>query len=392
MVAVLESFQATEPALAWLQTLAHLRLARMAHAAVKLGLADALQGNARTVADLARATSTEARALRHFLRALCAAGLAAEPAPGRFKLAAAGALLVSGRDPSVAAALLDFFDPALVPMDGLIRTIRTGRPAFEEAHGMSFYDYLDRQAADGGARFDARMNVGAGLRARALSALVDFGRVQLAMDIGGGEGLLLAHLLSLHPSLRGRLLERPRTAARARMRLAEVGLAGRCEVLAGDFFEAIPPGADVLLLSFVLHNWDDARCTALLTQCRRSMGPHAVLYIVEQVRDPKPLASVMEFLDLPTLELLGGRERTREEFRALVNGAGLRLVGITQVPGNPFCVLEVRRSRGSAATVARPRRLAAGPRRDGVGRVPAPRAGALSTTRMPLGARRRTHR
>jgi hypothetical protein len=75
-----------------------------------------------------------------------------------------------------------------------------------------------------------------------------------------------------------------------------------------------------------------------------------------------------------------------------VNGAGLRLVGVTQVPGNPFCVLEVRRSRGSAATVAPPSRLAAGPRRDGVGCVPAPRAGALSTTRMPLGARRRTHR
>jgi hypothetical protein len=360
MAAVLESFQAKQPALAWLQTLAHLRLARVAHATVKLGLADAMQGSARTVADLARTTATEARALRRFLRALCAAGLAAEPARGRFKLAAAGALLVSGRDSSVASALSDFFDPALVPMDGLVRTLRSGRPAFEEAHGMPFYDYLEREAADGGARFDARMNVGAGLRARALCALVDFSRVQLAMDIGGGEGLLLAHLLSLHPNLRGRLLERPRTAARARTRLAEVGLAGRCEVLAGDFFEAIPPGADALLLSFVLHNWDDARCTTLLAQCRRSMGPYAVLYIVEQVRDPQPLASVMEFFDLPALELLGGRERTRQEFRALVKGAGLRLMGVAQAPNNPFCVLEVRRSRASAATVARHRLRAGG--------------------------------
>jgi len=229
----------------------------------------------------------------------------------------------------------------------LIRTLRSGRPAFESVHGMHFYEYLDRQPADAAARFGARMNIGAGLRSRALGALVDFSQAQVVMDIGGGEGLMLAGLLSQHPTLRGVLFERPRTAARARARLADVGLAGRCDVVEGDFFEAVPPGADVYLLSFVLHNWDDAKATALLERCRQAMAPGAVLYIVEQVRDLQSQASVMEFFGLPTLELLGGRERTRQEFRALTKAAGLRLAGEAQVPGNPFCALQVRHRRGT---------------------------------------------
>ncbi len=340
---VLHDFRATAPGLAWLRNLAHLRLARVAHAMVVLGIADALEARPLGVATLARRTGTHAATLGHFLRALCATGLAQESARGRFSATEAGGWLRRAGEPSVALALQAFFEPELVPMDGLVQTVRSGRPAFEVTHGMPFYDHLERHALDGGARFDARMNVGAGLRARALLELVDWRSVGLVADIGGGEGLLLAHLLSRHAAMRGLLVERPRTARRARRRLAEVGLGRRCRVVAGDFFADVPTGAQAYLLSFVLHNWDDVRCAELLARCRQAMADDAVLHIVEQVREPGPDGSVLAYFDLPALELLGGQERSATEFRRLARHAGLRLTSIARQPGNPFAVLTVRR-------------------------------------------------
>jgi ubiquinone/menaquinone biosynthesis C-methylase UbiE len=340
--AVLEWFKEAEPALAWMQMLANLHFARIVYAAVKLRIVDALRKGPKTAHEVASVTSTDEVALHRLLRALSAGGVVVESKGGRFGLTPAGALLVSDGKPSFFGALLDFFEPELVPLDGLVRTVATGKPAFEERHGTAFYDYLAQKAPDGGAQFDASMNVGAALRARALLDGYDFSGVRTVVDIGGGEGALLTKILEVNPHLRGVVFERPRTAARARARLAQSGLAARCEVTEGDFFSSLPSGCDVYVLSFILHNWDDAQCVALLSQCRRAMGDGAVLLIVEQLRVPTTEASIVEYFNLRSLELLAGRERTKAEFRVILKNAGFRLAGVTQSPGAPFCVMEAR--------------------------------------------------
>ncbi|HEX7956172.1 MAG TPA: methyltransferase, partial [Pyrinomonadaceae bacterium] len=249
---VLAGFQDTEPALAWMQLLANLNFARIVHAAVKLRVVDALGAGPKTARQIASATNTDRHALHRLLRALSVAGVVSESSGGRFGLTPAGALLVSDGRPSFSGALLNFFDPELVPLDGLVRSVATGKPAFEGRHGMAFYDYLARKAPDGGARFDASMNVGAALRAHALLAGFDFSSVRTVVDLGGGEGALLEEVLEANGHLRGVVFERSQTAARARARLSKSGLAARCEVVEGDFFSSVPTGGDVYILSFIL--------------------------------------------------------------------------------------------------------------------------------------------
>jgi hypothetical protein len=341
---LLATFAETEPSLAWTRVLATLRFARVVHAAVKLGVPRALRDGPKTANEVAAATTTDAAALARLLRALSAAGVVVELPGDRFRLTVAGEALATDDEP-FAKSLLDYFDPPLIPLDGLVRTVATGRPAFDDRHGMPFYEYLARRAEDGGARFDASMSVGAAMRSHALLAAVDFARAAASstiVDVGGGDGTLLAAVLGEHPHLRGVVFEGKSTAERARARVASLKLSDRIDVVAGDFFASVPSGGDVYVLSFVLHNWDDARCAVLLERCRQAMGPDGVLHVVEQVRVPGEPAGLTDYCNLGTLELLGGRERTEAEFRDLLRAAGFRVARASAAPDVPFSILEAR--------------------------------------------------
>ncbi len=238
--------------------------------------------------------------------------------------------------------MLDFFDPPLAPLDGLVRTVKTGEPAFEERHAMPFYDYLNQRDPAGGAQFDASMSVGARMRSHALLSHADFADARVVVDVGGGEGVLLATVLEANPHLRGVVFESEQTAERARARLASRGLGPRAEAVAGDFFSFVPRGGDVYVLSYVLHNWDDARAISILENCRRAMDAGASLFIVEQVHVPTDEASLADYFGLSTIELLGGGERTESEFRSLLERAGLRFTRLARPSDVPFCVLHAR--------------------------------------------------
>jgi hypothetical protein len=337
----LTAFTQTEPTLAWLRVLGTLQFARIVHAAVKLQIPQTLRDGPRTAGEIAEATATDAMALYRLLRALAAAGVLVESDGSRFGLTRSGDVLIGGAKP-FSDSLLEFFDPSLIPLDGLIHTVKTGKPAFDERHGMPFYEYLARKAPDGGARFDASMSIGATMRSHALLRSADFASARTVVDVGGGDGMLLSAVLEAHPHLRGVVFEGAQTAARARARFDGRELGARAEVIVGDFFASVPGGGDVYVLSFVLHNWDDSQSVVLLEHCRRAMTDDAVLLIVEQVRVPTAEASLEDYLSLSTLELLGGRERTEAEFRAILERAGLRLTGVAFSPDVPFCVLEAR--------------------------------------------------
>jgi hypothetical protein len=129
------------------------------------------------------------------------------------------------------------------------------------------------------------------------------------------------------------LFDAPPVAPLAEAYLASMGLSSRCSVVAGDFFESVPSG-DVHLLSWILHDWDDARCTRILDRCRRAAVPGGKLLVVERLlpervhHDP---AAVLGDLDM--LVLLPGRERRLEEYRALIEDAGFRLERVLPVVG-----------------------------------------------------------
>jgi SAM-dependent methyltransferase len=152
------------------------------------------------------------------------------------------------------------------------------------------------------------------------------------MDVGGGNGAILAGLLRAAPGLRGIVFERESAARRAREYLEGAGLAERCRVVAGDFFESIPRGADAILLKHVIHDWEDEKATRILANCRRAMQPQARLLIAEGVYPPRIDRSLESrgaaANDVNMLVVSGGRQRSEAEFRALYQASGFELTRI----------------------------------------------------------------
>ena len=182
-------------------------------------------------------------------------------------------------------------------------------------------------------------------RDQAVVASVDLSGSRCVVDVGGGRGGLLSGLLTAYPRLRGILFDLPGVVEGAREPLREAGLAERCDVIAGDFREAVPPGGDAYFLSWILHDWDDPTARRILARCRAVMDEGARVLVVEMVLpegdDPSAPAfkRLVRQADLEMLAVVGGRERTAGEFEQLLNQSGFAL---TQTPlkGMPWSVVE----------------------------------------------------
>jgi hypothetical protein len=171
----------------------------------------------------------------------------------------------------------------------------------------------------------------------------DFSAIARIVDVGGGQGEMLARILAAHPGLHGTLLELPHARDGACAHLARAGVLERCEVVVGSFFESIPAGADAYLLKAILHNWDDTACASLLHQCRDAMAPHAALLVIERILPSPGVAPAwsMARADLNMLAALGGRERTHDEFEKLLSEGGFSL--LRRLPLSlDFSLLEAR--------------------------------------------------
>lgn len=173
-------------------------------------------------------------------------------------------------------------------------------------------------------------------------ATYDFGGLHRIVDVGGGSGVLLQAVLQANADVHGVLVDRPEAVRRATERLAAAGLAARTQCRVGDFFAAVPTGGDAYLLSRVIHDWDDAGARDILMRCREAMAPDARLLLVEAIV-PELAVDGPEAIrmDLHMLMLLGARERSEAEYRALLDGAGFALQHVVATGSPPgLSVLE----------------------------------------------------
>ena len=110
--------------------------------------------------------------------------------------------------------------------------------------------------------------------------------------------------------------------------LTAAGVGDRCQVVGGDFFEAVPEGGDVYIVSHCIHNWDEPSCVRILANCRRAMQQAGRLLIIEALVRPGDEPDPAKILDLAMLLIPGGQERSQEEYRILLEKAGLRLTRV----------------------------------------------------------------
>ena len=292
--------------------------------AVTLRVPDRIAAGAGHLDELAAACGADRDALGRLLRFLAHRGVFVEVAPETFTLTELGTLLCH-RDGGGHGAYLDL-DGLGARMDlafaGLPHAVRTGEPGYASVHGRDFWADLDAVPRFR-AYFDDLMRSLQRVTAPEVAALYPWRHVGHVTDVGGGSGGLLAELLGAHPHLRGTLVDRAEPAATAARMFAERGLADRADVVAGDFFHPLPPGADVYLVSRVLTDWSDAHATAILRRCADAAGPTGRILVVE-VLPTEPHVPHQSSYDLTMLVVVGGRERGLDDHIALAAAAGLR--------------------------------------------------------------------
>jgi hypothetical protein len=316
---------------------------QLINVAVMLGIADALADGPRSSDDLADVAGANPLALHRVLRGLAALGVLDEQDGGRFGLTPSGALLRSGVPGSFRAAALARGGLYYQVAAELPDAVRRGGSAFEQAHGRSFFDHL-AEYPDEAATFQASMAARSTHEADAVVESYDFGRFRRLIDVGGGQGILLAAILQSAPGVHGTLFDRPAAVEQARDRLRVAGVLDRCALVAGDFFAEVPAGGDCYLLSRVIHDWDDEAAVRILMRCRDAIAINGTLLLVEAILPEhaadQPAAIRM---DLHMLTLLGGRERTEAEYRTLLATMGFTLDRVIRTPSpSGICVLEAR--------------------------------------------------
>lgn len=317
------------------QLMGGYRVSQAIAVVAKLGIPDLLADGPQGSDALARATGTNETALYRVLRFLAGIGLFDEISPRQFALTGLGAGLRADVPGSIRPNVLMLLDDSKWgPWGQLMHSVRTGETAFDHVHGVGFFDYFHTHP-ESAATFNAAMTSNTAQSGAGGTGAYDFSGIRCLVDVGGGHGLLLATILQAYPAMRGVLFDLPAVVAGAAPTLEEAGVADRCEVVGGDFFAAVAPG-DAYILHQIIHDWDDARATAILANCRRAMQGAGRVLVVERAigADYRQALQVLH-LDLEMLVNLGGLQRTEAEYGALFAAAGLRLSTVVPL-GDPL--------------------------------------------------------
>ncbi|HEX7830692.1 MAG TPA: methyltransferase, partial [Thermoanaerobaculia bacterium] len=295
------------------------------YVAAKLGIADHLALGPRHAGDLAQRANVHAPTLLRVLRYLVSIGVFVQLDDQRFALNRPAEHLQTAHPRSLRPSALRAGEGLWDIASRLLPAVETGSTPYADVHSQTYFERMNARGND--AEFGARMSSSVAGLGDALARLDCIRDAKTIVDVGGGNGAILIAILRALPHLHGVLFERPAMLEVAREVVRAAGMESRCDLIAGDFFERVPPG-DVHLLSWILHDWDDERATQILRACRD--GERSSVVIVEvplperaETRASESAALTDPYsLDLQMLLLTGGRERTETEYRHLFESAG----------------------------------------------------------------------
>jgi hypothetical protein len=294
-------------------------LPRCLHVVAGLGVADALDATPRTAAELAEVVDADPDALGRVLRLLSAHGLFATDGD-TFSHTPASRLLRTDHPQSLRAFVRMFGLPINWAICGALEeSVRTGRLAAEAAVPGGLWTYYAEHPEEG-AIFNAAMAGKAHGQIAGVLAAYDFSGLGCIGDIGGGHGHLLRAILDVAPATTGVLFDLPHVIAEVAGAASE-----RLTVQPGDFFRDALPVCDTYLLMEIIHDWGDIESAAILQAVRRAAPSHARLLLIEQMVPDDPGPHWAKTLDIHMLTLVGGRQRTRQEYAVLLDRAGFSL-------------------------------------------------------------------
>lgn len=305
--------------------------------AAKLGIADLMAEGPCHIDDLAMRSESHAPSLYRVLRALASVGIFTEGPERHFANTPMSQMIMSGPR-SLRPMVLWINDPRHDHVwEHALHSVKTGEPALSAMGVQHIWPWLTSQP-DLHAIFNEAMTSNASNLHAAAATAYDFAGISHLVDVGGGHGHLMMRILAEHPALRGTVYDLPEVIAGTRAELSKHHFAGRCEATGGSFFENVPAG-DAHIMSFIIHDWDDAKAAAILRNIHKAQPAHGKVLLVEMVVPPGNEPSFAKLLDMEMLIMAGGRERTEAEFAALFDSAGYRLSRIVPT-ASPTSVIE----------------------------------------------------
>jgi DNA-binding PadR family transcriptional regulator len=317
------------------------------HVAVVLGVPDLLADGPRSASNLAAETGSHPGSLYRLLRALTSVGVlrtSGEDDDRQFELTELGHLVRNDVPGSLAGWVMLVGRPYHWEAWGdLLHSVQTGQTAFDARHdGESVWAWREQRPEESRI-FDRAMSSIAATVARGLADRYDFDGCSVVADLGGGEGTLLATILPRYPDMKGLLLDLPHVVSGAPGVLAAAGVADRCEIVPGSFFESVPSGCDAYVLKSILHDWDDAASVQILRQIHEATSATSRVLIVERIVNDREPSAIAAMSDLNMMVNTGGQERSIEHWRALTDAAKFELTRTIDI-GFGWSVIETTRS------------------------------------------------
>jgi hypothetical protein len=308
-------------------------------AASQLRLADHLADGAKTADEIAAIDNFNAPALYRLLRSLAAIGIFSEDASHRFSLTPLSEPLRSNVPGSVRTSILSLTgDLFVIPWSKLLHSVTTGKPSFDHHYGRPFFDHLSSNAEEAAWFTDLLIGINAA-DAPAVADAYDFSLFTNIVDVGGATGHMLTTILASHPDPLGTVFDLPHNEAAALELIRARGMTERVSYMSGSFFEAIPAGFNLYLMSHIIHDWSEDQCLSILGNIRRAMAPTGRLILIEMVLSEGNSFHPGKILDISMLTMAGGQERSEDEYRTMLKKAGFRLTRV--IPTNsPVSIIE----------------------------------------------------
>jgi hypothetical protein len=310
-------------------------------AACKLDIPDLLADGAKSADEVAAKASTDAGATYRLMRGLASLGVLERRGDGRFTNTAIGDKLRE----NAPGGLKDMFKGETDHVhwqswERVVDAVKTGLPRPKEVFGLPAFGYYEKHV-DEGEQFGRAMQNVSNFAAAAVLEAYDFSSVRTIMDVGGGNGSMALLILRHHPEMKGKVCDLPYIESQAKQGIHAAGAGHRCEFHPTDFFKSVPKGADLQVLKFILHDWNDEECVQILRNCREALVPGGKVLLVEMLVPEEIRPDFVMLMDLNMLVMTGGRERTAKEFEKVLNDAGFEMTRVIPTK-SPFSLIEAR--------------------------------------------------
>jgi ubiquinone/menaquinone biosynthesis C-methylase UbiE/predicted transcriptional regulator len=308
--------------------------------AAKLGIADLLSNGSKTADELAKATGVNSRGIYHLMRMLISVGVFSTEDNDKFQLNPMGKHLLTGTSDSLRGTVMAMGDEIYQAWGNLLYGIKTGNTAFNHTFNKDLFSYF-KQDSEASVNFNEWMKETTREWLLPVLEAYDFSEVKTLVDVGGGIGTLTAVILNANPKMQAILFDREDVVVGAQRVLEGAGVADRCQIVGGNFFDAVLPDGDLYLISRVLLNWDDTHAIKILTNCYQAMTVKDRLVVVDFML---PKGKMSPFIGLTSLNLfvLGGNfMRTEDEFYNLLSSAGFKVTNTFKTTG-PVSAIEAK--------------------------------------------------